>query len=1483
MLPLSSCCSLSTSIPSVSGTSSADPLHVEEEAGEKQRSKFSYNRASPSVRWPELGLRDPDKVLDWITLSKEVDAEKANHAANAAHPAGDTGYREDVIHNHVSSPQPRKIAGFTPSVNPYIGARGEYHLAMAAQSSGVASVIEPKARARRENGKLIKLSRLALIKAKDWRERVHRLSEAILKLRVGDSVADLLKHWDEQLAATDMCIVLKRVGDENWQRALELYEWYNVKHWYEPNSRMLASMLSILGRVHQVHIAKEIFDRAEPSVGNSVQVYNAMMGVYARQGDCNRVQMLLNLMKERGCDLDLITYNTVINARCKAGLMPGIAMQLLQDMKKDRLMPDVITYNTLISACASRNDCAEAELIYKDMQNSMCEPDLWTYNALISLYGRTPGKEARAIDYFHTLQRQGLVPDAVTFNAVLYAYAKTGRINEFDDVRSKMKFAGCRADEITYNTMISMYGKLSQYEKALSSYHEMIDGGCRPDAVTYTVLIDMLGKAGKVNEAEEIFQEMSDMQVLPTLQAFSAMIYAYMKAGKTTEAHSTFDCMIRTGIVPDHRAMSLILEVLQKAELPQKAMLTYQKAIRRGFVPDLEIYGILLKWFSEVGRVKDVDIVAKDLLSVQFSYTDVCITLLNARLPQKACELLLSVMDQGSNVDEELVIQVLQSLGNSAKFNEAQSLVDSFNDCSPEGSFKIKGILLTMLAEAKQVLAVKNELDKLRLNGLPLSLDAYRTLIKMFEDTGMLEQILLISSDMQLFGIEMDETCKKSISKAYTSLSCEEQDHVSSHRSISGEDNKASLDTYISLIEEYGKQKLWERAEGAFRELRQAGHRPSVKAWNTLISAYAVCGEYDNAKLAVAEMIADGRTPTSHTCTIMLQAVINADRTKEICNVLQEMRQYGVNPNKNVFLELIDSFANKSKGQEARAIFSELKSAGYFPNMQVYRSLILLFSKLKRIREAESMIKEMQLDGFTPDIIIYNSMITLYGKLGHFQKAAEMFREMQAAGCSPDTYTFNSLIWIFSKCLKVQEALGIVQQMQMNGFAPDADSYTALISACGRLQMIEAADALFKNANESGCQLNSKVFHALMNVYRSAGQPEKVRRLIEDMKAVGFEPTLGTFHILMDSYAKGGDPKQAAAIIENMFETGLSPGIQQYGALIDAYLKNKEYDLAIEKLVSIVKKGYEPDFKLWTSMIVAASHCKESITAVALLNALRDVGFSLPLRLLTERNAALFCEYDQTLQSLESSGEEAGLGLSNAILDLLWAFQMHGTAAKLFMVAIERKLYPSTIARVLVKDWSADFRKLSAGAALIALTLWLDQMQDAALQGFPEVPKIVTLTTGVRQFINNQTSVEKTVKVHLWTMGSPFLRSGEAGVFKAKGYSLCHWLKDSPHCMDLKLRNFSVLPEFNTMEVHNGAFMLARLVPALQQIEQSIGELRPKKFRKLIHLTQMQRSDAIAAELKTREDMMRKGLLDDRGKRRMLARRRLRKRKIRHI
>ncbi|KAE8726907.1 hypothetical protein F3Y22_tig00005939pilonHSYRG00009 [Hibiscus syriacus] len=189
------------------------------------------------------------------------------------------------------------------------------------------------------------------------------------------------------MTPTDFFFLVKYVGQENWQRALEVYEWLNLKQWYSPNARMLATILAVLGRANQEILAVEIFTRAEPAVGNTFQVYNAMMGVYARSGRFQKVQELLNLMRERWCEPDLVSFNTLINARLKAGAMlPDLAIELLNEVRSSGLRPDIITYNTLFSACSRESNLEEAMKVFDDMDSCNCQPDLWTYNAMICVW-----------------------------------------------------------------------------------------------------------------------------------------------------------------------------------------------------------------------------------------------------------------------------------------------------------------------------------------------------------------------------------------------------------------------------------------------------------------------------------------------------------------------------------------------------------------------------------------------------------------------------------------------------------------------------------------------------------------------------------------------------------------------------------------------------------------------------------------------------------------------------------------------------------------------------------------------------------------------------------------------------------------------------------------------------------------------------------------------------------------------------------------
>lgn len=148
-------------------------------------------------------------------------------------------------------------------------------------------------------------------------------------------------------------------------------------------------------------------------------------------------------------------------------------------------------------------------------------------------------------------------------------------------------------------------------------------------------------------------------------------------------------------------------------------------------------------------------------------------------------------------------------------------------------------------------------------------------------------------------------------------------------------------------------------------------------------------------------------------------------------------------------------------------------------------------------------------------------------------------------------------------------------------------------------------------------------------------------------------------------------------------------------------------------------------------------------------------------------------------------------------------------------------------------------------------------LQDASLQGHPESPKSVVLITGTAEY--NMVSLNSTLKACLWEMGSPFLPcKTRHGVLVAKAHSLRMWLKDSPFCLDLELKDAPNLPELNSMQLVNGCFIRRGLVPAFEEITEKLEVVSPKKFSRLALLPDDKRSKAIQAYTEGRKEKLEK-------------------------
>lgn len=1137
--------------------------------------KFNYSRASPAVRWPHLRLK----------LSE-------------LYPAPQTQFTRVVEHVGVSSETKSESRNEESVEGLMINDEGKETLGRVSKT------------------KVKKMSKLALKRAKDWRERVKFLTDKILGLKENQFVADVLDERLVQMTPTDYCFVVKWVGQQSWQRALEVYEWLNLRHWYSPNARMLATILAILGKACQEALAVEIFMRSESTVDNTVQVYNAMMGVYARSGKFNKVQELLDLIRERGCEPDLVSFNTLINARLKSGAMvPSLAIDLLNEVRTSGLRPDAITYNTLISACSRESNLEEATKVYEDMEAHNCQPDLWTYNAMISVYGRC-GLSGKAQQLFKELETKGFFPDAVTYNSLLYAFAREGNVEKVKEISEEMVNMGFGRDEMTYNTIIHMYGKQGQPEVALQLYRDMKLSGRNPDAVTYTVLIDSLGKANKTSEAANVMSEMLNAGVKPTLRTYSALICGYARVGKRLEAEETFDCMRRSGIRPDRLAYSVMLDIFLRFKETKKAMMLYQEMVRDGFTPDHVLYKILLRVLGEEKKEEDMGEVVRDMKELGgMNLQTISSILVKGECYDHAAETLRMAIQSGCEVDHENLLSILSSYSLSGRHSEACELLEFFKEHVTESTPLVTEALIIMLCKAQKLDAALEEYNKTwKFCMCGKSKTMYESLIHCCEDHERFAEASQVFSDMRFYNVEPSEDLLQSMVLSYCKMDFPETAHFIVDQAEKKGIHFEDFSIHIHIIDAYRRVKLWQGAESFVESLRKRCATVDRKVWNALIQAYAASGCYERARAVFNTMMRDGPSPTVDSVNGLLQALIIDERLNELYVVIQELQDMDFKISKSSILLMLDAFARAGNIFEVKKIYNGMKAAGYFPTLHLYRVMIGLFCKGKRVRDVEAMVSEMEEAGFKPDLSIWNSMLKLYTKIEDFKKTVQVYQQIQEAGLQPDEETFNTLIIMYCRDHRPEEGLSLMHEMKKLGLEPKLDTYKSLISAYGKQELVEQAEELFEELRFKGYKLDRSFYHTMMKIYRNSGNHLKSENLLSMMKESGVEPTIATMHLLMVSYGSSGQPEEAEKVLSNLKETSLNLSTLPYSSVIDAYLRNGDYNVGIQKLMEMKKESIEPDHRIWTCFLRAASLSQHTSEAIILLNAMRDAGLDLPIR-----------------------------------------------------------------------------------------------------------------------------------------------------------------------------------------------------------------------------------------------------------------------------
>ena len=175
--------------------------------------------------------------------------------------------------------------------------------------------------------------------------------------------------------------------------------------------------------------------------------------------------------------------------------------------------------------------------------------------------------------------------------------------------------------------------------------------------------------------------------------------------------------------------------------------------------------------------------------------------------------------------------------------------------------------------------------------------------------------------------------------------------------------DQTSVQTYTVAMKAAADGGRFEEAFSIWKDMQNAGVKPSAHAYATIISAYGSSKKWEKSIVMFDRMLSSGVKADVVSCTALLDALTSNGQWKRAEKVLSWMKLSGISPNVRSYSVMVSGYATSMQWHKAEALMAEMKSGSLgvtnTTNQYTYSILLKALAETGNWRKAESVFQEI--------------------------------------------------------------------------------------------------------------------------------------------------------------------------------------------------------------------------------------------------------------------------------------------------------------------------------------------------------------------------------------------------------------------------------------------------------------------------------------------------------------------------------------------